>query len=58
MPVPLPVWVLLQVVVFAVAVAGLATTGHPRLALALAILLAVNSAALFLLDDRSEGVGE
>jgi len=50
-PLPLPAWVLLQLVIFAVAVAGLAAAGHPRLALALAILLAVNSAALFLLSD-------
>lgn len=50
-PLPLPAWVLLQIVVFAVAVVGLVAAGHPRLAVVLAFLLVLNSAALFLLGD-------
>lgn len=46
--VPVPVWVLLQVIIFAVAVAGLVATGYPRLAGALALLLVINSALLYL----------
>lgn len=52
-PLPLPAWVFLQVVIFAVAAAGLVAVGHPRLALALAILLVINSVALYLLDDSA-----
>ena len=51
---PLYAWVLIQVAIFAVAVVGLATAGHPALALALALLLALNSAALFLLGDSRD----
>jgi hypothetical protein len=53
-PVPLPVWLLLQVLVFAVAVVGLVAAGHPRLAVALAVLLVINSTALFLLGDTRD----
>ena len=41
-------WVLLQVVIFGAAVMGLAAADRPRLALALACLLVVNSALLVL----------
>ena len=41
-------WVLLQVVIFGAAVAGLAAAGRSRLALILACLLIVNSALLVL----------
>ncbi len=44
---PTAPWVLLQVIVFGAAVAGLAAAEQPRLALILAALLAVNSLLLF-----------
>lgn len=53
-PLPLPAWILIQLAIFAIAVLGLAAAGHPLLAAALALLLALNSAALFLLGDSRE----
>lgn len=47
-PLPTAPWVLLQALIFGAAVAGLAAADGPRLALALACLLIVNSALLVL----------
>ncbi len=51
---PLPAWILIQLAIFAIAVTGLAAAGHALLALVLALLLALNSAALFLLGDSRD----
>lgn len=45
-PLPTVPWVVLQIVIFGAAVAGLATAGRSRLALLLATFLVVNSALL------------
>ncbi len=47
-PLPTAPWVLLQVLIFAAAVAALAAADRPRLALVLACLLLINSALLVL----------
>ena len=56
-PLPLTAWLLLQFAIFAVAVSGLSAAGQPLLALVLALLLAVNSAALFLSGDHRRAQG-
>ena len=45
--VPTAVWLLLQVLVFGAAVAGLVAAGHPRLAWALGATVAINGFLLY-----------
>ncbi len=53
---PLYAWIPIQFVIFAIAVTGLAAAGHALPALVLALLLALNSAALFLLGDSRDRI--
>jgi hypothetical protein len=46
--VPLGVWLLLQLLLFGLALAGLVAAGHPALAIAFAIALAFNATLLYI----------
>lgn len=47
-PVPLPVWLLLQLIIFGLASAGLLAAGYPRLAVTLAVAVLANGLMLYL----------
>lgn len=47
-PVPLIAWLALQAIIFGLAIAGLAATGHTTLAIVFVLALAVNATLLYI----------